>query len=550
MGSTDDIKSTLTQSALDALCEKFHIPDTVQPKLPGHPHPTPTEFDAELCDFLAIHPAPFWKFLESFLCLVGISRYYELDDSVYPVFLVDDHEEMDLFAIIHHADPTKVRIEERKVREGEDAGVHVVNEEGGNAAVADQTKQSGYVVQDEGANIVVDDKIQATVANKPKGERKKKKAASRASGTLPVKVGVAAVATLPFVNSFVTLMPEREEGDRTNSVTRPNMRTQHQSEKFMVLSDSPCHSSSNALDVEVSFIVKSLVSNPPIMTIDVATSFVADTSFVLVPRAGYEPVHQAIFADSASMGEADLDVSGPSHPASTELFMESFYVSRGVDPETLHQVYIPKWNVTNDSSLDDPDVFRGVINYLAHPVLFPNFAIWTTINYLLNLMLEWHAKHALALSLKEQTMALEGQVVDLESAASSDYLSALRGTIGHAIDKGMHDGLATSIEHGKAGRGLVDVAANNPFAKTNYVFAVNVLYAGTRRLSLFDAMIPLIEPLSVDNLVGEASTFGVSTTATTTALSTTFIQARTVPPIPVVDYEVLGAGPSTEVPSP
>nr|GEX03893.1 hypothetical protein [Tanacetum cinerariifolium] len=34
-GSIDDIKSTLTQSALDALCEKFYIPDTVHLELPG-----------------------------------------------------------------------------------------------------------------------------------------------------------------------------------------------------------------------------------------------------------------------------------------------------------------------------------------------------------------------------------------------------------------------------------------------------------------------------------------------------------------------------------
>nr|GEX20085.1 hypothetical protein [Tanacetum cinerariifolium] len=268
--------------------------------------------------------------------------------------------------------------------------------------------------------------------------------------------------------------------------------------------------------------------------------------------AGYEPVYQAIFTDFASMGEADPDVSGPSHPAGTVLFMESFYVSREVDPETLHQVYIPKWNVTNNSSLDDLDVFRGVIDYLAHPVLFPSFAIWTTINYLLNLMLEWHAKHALALRKKfERKCAMQGDLLkEMLRLRSSDYLSALGGTIGRAIDKGMHDGLATSIEYRKAGRGLVDVAANNPFVKTNYVSAVNVLHTGTRRLSLSDVMIPLIEPLFFDNLVGEASTFGVPTTATTTALSTTFIQARTVPPIPVVDYKVLGVGPSTEVPSP
>nr|GEV11031.1 hypothetical protein [Tanacetum cinerariifolium] len=55
------------------------------------------------------------------------------------------------------------------------------------------------------------------------------------------------------------------------------------------------------------------------------------------------------------------------------------------------------------------------------------------------------------------------------------YLVALGGAIGRAIDKGMQDGLAVSIDHEKAGRGLVDIAAYDPFAKANYVFAVNAL---------------------------------------------------------------------------
>nr|GEX43562.1 hypothetical protein [Tanacetum cinerariifolium] len=463
---------------------------------------------------------------------------------------------MDLFAFIHHTDPTK------------DAGVHVVNEEGGNDAVVDQTKKSGYVVKYERANIVADDEIQATIANKPKGERKKRMAASRGSGsslppkklradhgtsgagastgekfvaalqgllersTLPVEVGVAAVATLLFVNSFVTLMPEREEGGHTNFVTRLNLRTQHPSERFVVLSNSPCHSSSNALDAEVSFVVGSLVSDPSIMTVDVATSVVADTSFVLVPRAGYEKVHQVVFVDSTFMAEADLDVS-----------------------ETLHQVYVPKWNVTNDSSLDDPDVrlrlehklkgrrkFEGKCAMQAD-LLKEKDAKIASLKERLSLKevevveaIHLHgqvftveateaARVAELNSLKEQTTTLEGQVMALESAArsceeliikdaslesekdkltdqvyvlettcsglydqvlgyelfkeqikmSSDYLSALGGAIGRATDKGMHDGLVTSIEHGKAGRGLVDVAANNLFAETNYVFTVNVL---------------------------------------------------------------------------
>ncbi|GKG28414.1 hypothetical protein Tco_0406741, partial [Tanacetum coccineum] len=56
--------------------------------------------------------------------------------------------------------------------------------------------------------------------------------------------------------------------------------------------------------------------------------------------------------------------------------------------------------------------------------------------------------------------------------------------------------------------------------------------------------------LSAGNLVGEASTSGVPAVVTTTALSTTFIQASSVPPIPVADDGVLGAEQPTKVPSP
>nr|GEW48707.1 hypothetical protein [Tanacetum cinerariifolium] len=72
----------------------------------------------------------------------------------------------------------------------------------------------------------------------------------------------------------------------------------------------------------------------------------------------------------------------------------------------------------------------------------------------------------------------------------------------------------------------------------------------SRQLSIYDVLVPLIEPLSAKNSAGEASTSGVPVTATTTALSTTFIQASTIPSISSVDHEAFGAGPSTEAPSP
>ncbi|GKD07492.1 hypothetical protein Tco_1187177 [Tanacetum coccineum] len=56
------------------------------------PSPIATEFSAEACDFLVAHPAPFRKFTETFLCLVGLSRYYDLDHDVYPTFLTSTGE--------------------------------------------------------------------------------------------------------------------------------------------------------------------------------------------------------------------------------------------------------------------------------------------------------------------------------------------------------------------------------------------------------------------------------------------------------------------------
>ncbi|GJY88915.1 hypothetical protein Tco_0503543 [Tanacetum coccineum] len=81
--------------------------------------PKSTEFNADHYATLVAHPAPFQKFPEPFLCLVGISRYYTLDEETYPRFLHDDGTEMDLFAFIHAADPTKVRIVEGGRAEGE-----------------------------------------------------------------------------------------------------------------------------------------------------------------------------------------------------------------------------------------------------------------------------------------------------------------------------------------------------------------------------------------------------------------------------------------------
>ncbi|GJS88125.1 hypothetical protein Tco_0770761 [Tanacetum coccineum] len=638
MGSIDDIKSTLTQSALDALCEKFNLIDTIHPELPDRnnrirnspigkigvytiffdfanyriplsqflvdvleyfqinlsqlsviatakndnffwvdssafplsipwhnnkilkkvPHPTPTEFNAEVCDFLATHPAPFQKFSLSFLCLVGISRYYELDDNVYPVFLADDDEEMDLFAFISHADPTKVRISEKRIEEGQvpllesTMGRVVpladVNEQGnpddnvqdvGHDAVVEEGAADGQDNPVDADIVRIEDDVPATVADKPKGTRKKRKTASGASGsnlphkrlredhgtsgdagastagkslvvlqdllessTLAAEVGVTAAATVPFITSSVTHTPKRESGGRNDSISKPNLRTQHPAERFVISSDSSHHSSANVVDDEVTFIVRSSVLPPPVLTVAVTTTAIAGATSAPVHESGIGPVQHNIFRDSASPSTAGADIAGPSQPAGVEVSTDTFYISQEMDSETLQQTYVPKWNVINDSTLDDPEVCRSMADQLAPPG-----------RALAQLSLK-EAEAAEAIRLRSQVVSIEGT-----KAAWVNELNSLKGW------NAALEGQVTALE---------------------FAAAIKDTELASHRLSLSKAMIPLIEPLSAESLVGEASTFGVPTTAITTALSTTFTQTSSVPSMPVSAHD---AEPHVEVPS-
>nr|GEZ31613.1 hypothetical protein [Tanacetum cinerariifolium] len=61
------------------------------------------------------------------------------------------------------------------------------------------------------------------------------------------------------------------------------------------------------------------------------------------------PVHASMFHDSDPVGTVKPDVAGPSHLPGKELSLGS----REVDSEHLHEVLIPRWNISNDALLDD-----------------------------------------------------------------------------------------------------------------------------------------------------------------------------------------------------
>ncbi|GKC54987.1 hypothetical protein Tco_1077732 [Tanacetum coccineum] len=248
----------------------------------------------------------------------------------------------------------------------------------------------------------------------------------------PTEIGVTATASVPFITSSMTPTPERE-GD---------------------LTDSSHHSSTHAVDDEVTSIVRSSMPPPSVLTAAVATTIIADVTFASAPRVGTGQVPPSIFRDSTSTSEANQDITGPSHPVGTQLSTDLFFVSQDVDSKTLHQIYISKWNVINDSTLDDPDICHGVIDHLAPPALFSQLrrkkfedrcaiqAGWlkerdaeiASLKAQLSLKeaesaeaIRLHSQVAIVEAaraseqngLKERNMALEGQVVALEFEAAT-----------------------------------------------------------------------------------------------------------------------------------
>ncbi|GJT50141.1 hypothetical protein Tco_0976298 [Tanacetum coccineum] len=286
MGTIDSMKSVLTQSALDALCERFHIPDVVHPELPGHND--------------RIHNSPV---------------------------------EMDLFAFINHVDPTKVQIGEREVAEGEvsllqltrgrvvslvsvndqvnvnvqGAGNDDVNEEGSNVAEANQTEQGDHVVDVGGIDVVADDEIQAISLLE--------------GSTLAMEVRVTAAATMPFVTSSVTPTPERE--GPANSISGTGLRTQHPAERFVISSDSPHDSNTNDADDEVTSIVRSSMPPPRVLTAAVATTIVAGATFAPVHESGTVQDQPSFFRDSASLRMVKTNIASPSQTTSAEVLKDA-----------------------------------------------------------------------------------------------------------------------------------------------------------------------------------------------------------------------------------
>ncbi|GJZ90030.1 hypothetical protein Tco_0661957 [Tanacetum coccineum] len=337
MGTIDSISSVLTQSALDALCEKYHILDNFHPELPA-----PNS---------RIRYSPVGE-----IGLYRISRYYTLDEGCNPTYWDDEDRELDLFAFIYYADPTKVRIGERQVGEGEE------NQEG---------KNQEDVVQDE--DIDIEDDVDVAAPNPNLSEEDHVVYGS----SLPPKRlrgdhNVSGSGRASIDGKSLAAIQELLEQSTLNVVANVMAATTVPF-RFVVSSDFTPASNDNVVDDEVTSVVRSAASVFVVLMAATVTTLMADVS-LLVPRTDPKlvaaQVHAYVFASPTSPLVARADIAGPSHIVHSEHSSGSFFVSQDMDPRTFKQIYIPKWDVVNDSRLEDPDVCRSFNNHLAPPGFF------------------------------------------------------------------------------------------------------------------------------------------------------------------------------------
>ncbi|GJV92298.1 hypothetical protein Tco_1540111 [Tanacetum coccineum] len=370
MSSITDIKSVLILKALKKFCEMFHIPDEVHPKLPS-PNQTIHEMPTGKI-------APFHKYPKPFLCLVGISRNYTLDEDTYPQFLRENGEEIDLLSFIQTADPTKVRVGERQRAEDEprlldttvgrvvpllpiapthteselDTSVDKLFNEGGNG---NQAKQGDSTSGGHGVGIqLVSEAAENVVKDAAPVEHGTLSGASIGGKSMFAVLRLLArvvqnaevrgepILTLPFVTSSVFAMPEHEDEAHTASATGLNLRTIGAPPRFVISSDSSHHSGANIEEAEVDSFARPSV---PLMTVASTVTSIVDPSITVKENF----VESFVFGGDSSGGGADHTAAGFSDLTSSDFIVGGIRTVISLDTD-LHKAYVPQWSVTNGAA--------------------------------------------------------------------------------------------------------------------------------------------------------------------------------------------------------
>nr|GEU42871.1 transposase (putative), gypsy type [Tanacetum cinerariifolium] len=534
-------------------------------------------------------------FLNPFLCLIGMSSNYNLDEDTYPTFLHDDETGMNLFAFIQVTDPTKVKVRERKHAKGEarllDSTVgRVVSLLPISLSRAESELKTEIAM---GVRIIADENV---VIERPKRPRKKRQSVTDSSGSSHPPNWCRGCGDLAYGTSLVSTTPEYESGVLANSITGLNIRTIGASERFVISLDSSHHFSTNASGAEGDSIISSAVV-PPVMTEAMVTFHAVNIppdlkmvkenttgpSYFAIVQCGYHSsslskcevrmrteycLSERRRLESECEKQAGLLKAKDDKVENLKAQLllkeaEAIEKIRAVEIDAMKQRNVALKNekesldgkvaelqssiAAKDLEVEDLNIIVSSLRSQKDGLVDQVHALETTCfglrnkisakldTDLLEMALHLEEKfypHLLTTISGRRWLLTHGlKLTVVKCLNSQECLSALGAAISRAIEKGMQDGLSVDIDHGKASRSLADVVAYNPAVEADYNFSIQRLHEN-----------PLVDPLSIENLIGEADTSNgmPTTTATTTALSTTFASANSVPPITIEDYEIVG----------
>ncbi|GJW75983.1 hypothetical protein Tco_0137665 [Tanacetum coccineum] len=401
------------------------------------PAPATADFNAHDYATLVAHPSPFWKFPEEFLCLVGLSRHYTLDEETYPWLLDKDGEDMDIFAFIHTLDPTKVKVVEPRLLETTvgrtvpllpvapdrteselKASVDKLFDEGGSDVAPlhpRRQRKRKIVVVDAGEASHPPKKLREdhrTPSGASVGDKSRSAVQQLLAGAvLNAEVMGEPIPTLPFVTSFVSAMPGH----------------------------SSHHSGTNVVEAEVDSLIR---SSAPVMTTVTIVTPTVDTA----AAAKEKLVEPSLFgAASSSAGGTD-----PTPGSFSDLTGSDFIVGgirTVISPDTdLQKVYVPQWSVTNGSRLDDgrvchkmvdefaPPKFFASIRGMEHDQLFTEFNIKTARQMSLSAEVRMHVEY----NIKEKR-GLKSVAEDTETEAAEAIRLRVEASKFEAVEKSLQD---------------------------------------------------------------------------------------------------------------
>nr|GEX72557.1 hypothetical protein [Tanacetum cinerariifolium] len=153
---------------------------------------------------------------------------------------------------------------------------------------------------------------------------------------------------------------ECKDGDHTDSMAEPNLRTIEALRRFVIFSDSSHHSCTNVAEAEDDYLIRSFA---PIMTTVTITTATVDPTSITKEKV----VEPSLFVASSSS-------AGGTNPSFfSDLTGSDFLVGAirtVINPDTdLQKVYVPQWSMTNGSRLNDRRVCSEMVNKFS-PIKF------------------------------------------------------------------------------------------------------------------------------------------------------------------------------------